>query len=43
MIDEYAVEIDSECLYQDFDDVDLHCERLVKDNIDSINENVEFE
>lgn len=43
MIDEYTVEIDSECLYQDFDDVDLHCERIVEDNIDSIDENLKFE
>ena len=41
MEEEYVAEMDSECLNQDFDDVDLYGEKLVEDKDDDCD--VEFE
>lgn len=41
MEEEYVAEMDSECLNQDFDDVDLYGEKLIEDEDDDCD--VEFE
>ncbi len=41
--DDYAVDIDSECLHQDFDDVDLYGEKLEESTDDSFGNEIEFE
>lgn len=38
---EYAIDIDSECLHQDFDDVDLYGEKLIEDS--DFETDIEFE
>lgn len=37
LFDNYAVEMDTECLYQDIDDVDLYGEKMVEDNTEETN------
>ena len=38
--DDYAVDMDTECLHQDFDDIDLYGEKKVETNIET---DIEFE
>lgn len=38
---EYTIDIDSECLHQDFDDVDLYGEKLIEDS--DFETDIEFE
>lgn len=41
--DNYSVEIDGECLHQDFDDVDLYGTKLVEDEDDEFGNDINFE
>lgn len=40
--DNYSVDIDSECLHQDFDDVDLYGEKLIEDTDDNFGDNIQL-
>lgn len=40
---DYCVNIDSECLHQDFDDVDLYGTKLEEDSYNDFDEDIEFE
>lgn len=39
----YEINMDSECLYQDFDDIDLYGNKTIEDNDDSYGENLKLE
>lgn len=41
--DDYAVNIDSECLHQDFDDVDLYGEKLEESADTDFGDNLQLE
>lgn len=41
--DLYSVDIDTECLYQDIDDVDLYGKKTIKDSDDGFGDDIEFE
>lgn len=41
--DDYAVNIDSECLHQDFDDVDLYGEKLEESTDDNYGDDLKLE
>lgn len=41
--DIYGVNIDTECLHQDFDDVDLYGTKMVEDESDEFSNNIEYE
>lgn len=41
--DDYAVNVDNECLHQDFDDVDLYGEKLEESIDDDFGDELEFE
>lgn len=41
--DDYAIQIDSECLHQDFDDVDLYGNKIMEEPDDNFGNNIEFE
>lgn len=41
--DDYSIQIDAECLHQDFDDVDLYANKLEEDSSDNFGENIIFE
>lgn len=41
--DIYSVDIDSECLHQDFDDVDLYGQKMIEDESDEFSDNIEYE
>lgn len=41
--DDYAVDMDSECLHQDFDDIDLYGTKLVEDSDDKFGEDIDFD
>ena len=41
--DDYAVDIDAECYYQDFDDVDLYGEKLIEDTDDDFGNDLKLE
>lgn len=41
--DDYAVDIDSECLHQDFDDIDLYGEKLEESIDDNFGDEFELE
>lgn len=40
--DNYSVDIDSECLHQDFDDVDLYGEKLIEDTDNNFGDNIQL-
>lgn len=40
--DDYSIQIDNECLHQDFDDVDLYGERYEESTSDSFGDDIEF-
>lgn len=41
--DDYAIQIDAECLHQDFDDVDLYGTKTEQDSDDNFGDDIEFE
>lgn len=41
--DYYCVDMDSECLNQDFDDVDLFGEKLIEDTDDGFGDDIQYE
>lgn len=41
--DDYSVQIDNECLHQDFDDVDLYGTKLEEEPNDNFGDDIEFE
>lgn len=41
--DDYSIQIDTECLHQDFDDVDLYGDKIIEDTDDGFGDNIEFE
>lgn len=41
--DDYAILMDSECLHQDFDDVDLYGTKTIENDNDSFGEDIELE
>lgn len=41
--DDYSIQIDTECLHQDFDDVDLYATKLEEDSNDNFGDDIEFE
>lgn len=41
--DDYYIQIDTECLHQDFDDVDLYGNKLIEEPGDNFGDNIELE
>lgn len=39
----YGINMDSECLHQDFDDIDLYGNKTIEDNDDSYGDNLKLE
>lgn len=40
--DNYSIDIDAECLHQDFDDVDLYGEKIEENETDMLSESIDF-
>lgn len=41
--DDYAINIDSDCLHQDFDDIDLYGEKYEEEDSDGYSDNIQFD
>lgn len=41
--DDFAVNIESDVLHQDFDDVDLYGDKLVEEDTDGYGDNIQYE
>lgn len=41
--DDYCVNIDTDCLHQDIDDIDLYAKKLVEDEDDGFGDEISFE
>ena len=41
--DDYAINIDSDCLHQDFDDIDLYGEKYEEEESDEYGDDIQFD
>lgn len=41
--EDYAVDIDSDCLHQDFDDIDLYGNKYEEEESDRYGDNIQYE
>lgn len=42
MFDDYSVNIDNDCLYQDFDDIDLYGDKVIEEDTDNFGSNLQL-
>jgi hypothetical protein len=43
MFDDYSVSIDEDCLYQDFDDIDLYGDKIIEEDTDNFGSNLQLD